>query len=61
MDKGLKRLGKSYDDELGLDELEEQLSESDEDCRGLGESVLALGESQCRTPNLFWLRLRSVS
>ena len=29
----------------GLDELEEQLGESVEDCLGLDESVLGLGES----------------
>lgn len=45
-------LGESYDDELGHDELEEQLGESDEDCRGLGESIFGLGESQ-REPQPF--------
>ena len=46
-------LGESYEDEHGLDELEEQLSESVEDCLGLDESVLGLGESGRRTPTSF--------
>ena len=38
-------LDELYEHERGLDELEEQLGESVEDCLGPGESVLGLGES----------------
>ena len=44
-------LGELYEDRQKLDELEEQLGESIEDCLGLGESVLGLGESSRETPN----------
>jgi len=43
-------LDELLEDELGLDELEEQLGESDDDSLGLGESVLGLGESCRRVP-----------
>ena len=36
-----------HEDRQELDELEEQLGESVEDCLGLGESVLGLSESGC--------------
>ena len=44
-------LGEFNELEHGLDELEEQLGESVEDCYGLGESVLGLNESSRETPN----------
>ena len=37
-------LGELDEDRQELDELDEQLGESVEDCLGLGESVLGLGE-----------------
>ena len=56
MDKGLKRLGESYEDGHGLDELMNNLAslmKIDVDS--------ASQNAKCKTPNLFWLRLRSVS
>ena len=41
--------------------MDEQLDELVEDCLGLGESVLGLGESGRETLNPFELRLESVS
>ena len=41
--------------------MDEQLDELVEDCLGLGESVLGLGESDRETLNPFELRLESVS
>ena len=45
-------LGELEEDRQELDELEEQIGESVEDCHGLGESVLGLDELDRRTPIL---------
>ena len=42
-------LNELYEVRQGLDELEEQLGESVEDCRGLNEYVLGLNELDLRT------------
>ena len=46
-------LDELYEHVHGLGELEEQLGESVEDCLGLGESVLGIGELGRRTPTSF--------
>ena len=46
-------LNELYEHVHGLDELEEQLDGSVEDCLGVGESVLGLGESGRRSPTSF--------